>query len=177
MIDVGSFVRLAVDPVRLAILGKGATGPVDVEEIAAALGVPPKRVERELGKLVEAGLVVDGRLDQAVLRDLARSLPQDSPADASVFAGTWGPDEAKVLATFFQGGRLASIPAQHSKRLVVLERLAQEFEPGVRYREREVDTTLQMFHPDHAALRRSLVDEGFMTRADGVYWRTGGRTE
>lgn len=34
---------------------------------------------------------------------------------------------------------------------------------------------LQMYHPDHAALRRYLVDEGFMTRADGVYWRTGGR--
>jgi hypothetical protein len=24
-------------------------------------------------------------------------------------------------------------------------------------------------------LRRYLVDEGFLTRADGVYWRTGGR--
>jgi hypothetical protein len=34
---------------------------------------------------------------------------------------------------------------------------------------------LQMYHPDHAALRRHLVDEGFLTRADGVYWRTGGR--
>ena len=30
---------------------------------------------------------------------------------------------------------------------------------------------------DHAALRRSLVDEGFLDRDHGVYWRTGGRVE
>jgi hypothetical protein len=27
---------------------------------------------------------------------------------------------------------------------------------------------------DHAALRRHLVDEGFLGREGGVYWRTGG---
>ena len=30
---------------------------------------------------------------------------------------------------------------------------------------------------DYAALRRYLVDEGMLSRADGVYWRTGGRYE
>ncbi len=29
-------------------------------------------------------------------------------------------------------------------------------------------------HPDHAALRRYLVDEGFLSRASGEYWRSGG---
>ena len=32
-----------------------------------------------------------------------------------------------------------------------------------------------MVYPDYATLRRYLVDEGLLTRADGVYWRTGGR--
>jgi len=32
-------------------------------------------------------------------------------------------------------------------------------------------------HPDHAALRRYLVDEGFLERAGGIYWRTGGTVE
>ncbi len=27
---------------------------------------------------------------------------------------------------------------------------------------------------DHVALRRNLVDEGLLSRADGVYWRSGG---
>ena len=88
-----------------------------------------------------------------------------------------GVDEAKVLGTFFEGSRLTQIPATRSKRLVVLERLAQEFDAGVRYPEKQVSFMLQLFYPDYAALRRYLVDEGFLTRSDGVYWRTGGRYE
>ena len=68
-------------------------------------------------------------------------------------------------------------PARRSKRLVVLERLAQEFEIGIRYPEAEVRVILERFHPDHAALRRYLVDEGFLGREQGVYWRTGGRVD
>ena len=36
---------------------------------------------------------------------------------------------------------------------------------------------LRRFHPDVAALRRYLVDDGFMERAEGVYWRVGGTVE
>ena len=54
-------------------------------------------------------------------------------------------------------------------------RLAQEFEPGLRYQEVDVNFTLQLFNPDYTALRRYLVDEGFLTRSEGVYWRSGGR--
>jgi hypothetical protein len=71
-------------------------------------------------------------------------------------------------------GRLHTIPSKRSKRLVVLDHLAQSFEPGKVYPEREVDAILQRFHPDHAALRRYLVEEQFLTREDGYYWRSGG---
>ncbi|MGZ4109422.1 MAG: DUF2087 domain-containing protein [Actinomycetota bacterium] len=33
------------------------------------------------------------------------------------------------------------------------------------------------FFNDYAALRRCLVDEGFLARDHGVYWRTGGRVD
>ena len=36
---------------------------------------------------------------------------------------------------------------------------------------------LQRFHPDHAALRRYLVDDQFLTREDGRYWRSGGTVD
>lgn len=176
MLDDVDFLRLAVDPVRLAILGRSAVGMVDAHEVAAALGVPPRRVSREIARLAGAGLLIEGRLATGVLRSLARALPRDQAADPSLLEGPWEPDEARVLATFFSGSRLASIPSQRAKRVVVLERLVQEFEPGLRYSEREVDSILRRFHPDHASLRRYLVDEGLLTRADGVYWRTGGRT-
>ena len=34
--------------------------------------------------------------------------------------------------------------------------------------------TLKAVHPDYAALRRYLVDEEFLHRRDGYYWRAGG---
>ena len=66
------------------------------------------------------------------------------------------------------------IPRQRKKRLLLLDLLAQEFEPGRHYSEREVNEILGRFHDDTAALRRYLVDEEFMDREAGVYWRAGG---
>jgi hypothetical protein len=75
---------------------------------------------------------------------------------------------------FDAAGRLTSIPRKRAKRLVVLDRLAQEFELGRTYPESEVVAVLTRFHEDHAALRRYLVEEQFLTREDSVYWRSGG---
>jgi len=83
-----------------------------------------------------------------------------------------------VLRTFLDAeGRLRSIPAKLAKRLVVLDHLAQLFEPGERFPEVEVNRRLRAVHEDVAALRRYLVEEGFLDRADGVYWRTGGSVD
>ena len=87
------------------------------------------------------------------------------------------PPEVDVLGRFLKDGRLTVIPAKAAKRRLVLDHLAQMFEPGRRYPEAEVNALLQRVHPDTAALRRYLVDEGFMARADGVYWRIGGSLE
>ncbi|MEY2461608.1 MAG: hypothetical protein QOG30_3438 [Acidimicrobiaceae bacterium] len=74
-------------------------------------------------------------------------------------------------------GRIVQIPRQLAKRRVILDLLAQEFEPGVRYSEREVNDILRRFHADTAALRRYMVDEEFMERdtTGTEYWRAGGQ--
>src|SRR5205085_9765833 len=82
--------------------------------------------------------------------------------------------EAVLRAFFDAEGRLRTIPARRAKRLVVLDHLAQRFEPGERYPEAEVNERLRTAHDDVAALRRHLVDEEFLSREGGVYWRTGG---
>ena len=82
--------------------------------------------------------------------------------------------DTRVLGNFLRDGRLVTIPSKHTKRLVVLDHLAQRFEPGRTYPEAEVNEVLLEFHDDYAALRRYLVDDGFLTREDGVYWRSGG---
>lgn len=87
-------------------------------------------------------------------------------------------DRDAVLRSFLApDGSLTAIPTKIRKRLVVLDLLAQHFEPGRRYEETEVNNTLRAYHPDVAALRRYLVEEGFLDRADGRYWRSGGTVE
>ena len=81
------------------------------------------------------------------------------------------------LQAFMRDRRLAQIPARRAKRLLLLDCLSQSFEPGRRYREAEVNVALRAVHDDHATLRRYLVDEGFLCREDGYYWRSGGTVE
>lgn len=176
MLDPTDFLRIAVDPVRLAILGAASRGPVDPDGLADDLGVPVKKVLTQLGRLQTSGLVTPSReLDTAILREIREQLPSMEAASDAVVDGPWTAEEQGTLRTFFKGDRLDQIPTNRAKRLVVLERLAQEFEPGIRYPERQVNFMLQLFHSDYAALRRYLVDEAMLTRADGVYWRSGGR--
>jgi hypothetical protein len=167
---------MVLDPVRLAVLGAAAVGPVDPGALADGLGIPVKTVLMAIVKLQEAGLLDEKhRLEVGTLQRLGAELPVMEGAATSVTEGPWNKVETTVLRRFFDGTRLTQIPAQHAKRLIILERLAQEFEPGLRYSERDVNFALQLWFPDYATLRRYLVDEGFLTRADGVYWRTGGR--
>ncbi|HXR73396.1 DUF2087 domain-containing protein [Actinocrinis sp.] len=84
------------------------------------------------------------------------------------------PGTASLLRGFFARGRLTHVPAAHAKRMVVLDYLAQSFEPGVRYEETKVNRILGKFHDDYAALRRYLVDAGFLSRSENMYWRSGG---
>ena len=78
------------------------------------------------------------------------------------------------LRAFVRGGQIAVMPARQAKRRMLLNQVARAFEPGVRYSERTVSLFLARLYPDHAALRRHLVEEGFLDRKSGEYWRPGG---
>lgn len=80
----------------------------------------------------------------------------------------------RILRNFVRDGRIMQIPAAAAKRRVLLEWLAQEFEPGRHYSEAMVNLIIGQRHADTAALRRYLVDAGLMDRANGEYWRSGG---
>ncbi len=71
-------------------------------------------------------------------------------------------------------GRLRSIPSKQAKLLVVLDHLVQSFELGEVYTEAQVNEILRRSHDDVASLRRYLVDHEFLSRREGLYWRTGG---
>jgi hypothetical protein len=84
------------------------------------------------------------------------------------------PSVQAVFRAFVKDGRISTMPAKRSKRLVLLDHVAGLFEIGVHYDEQDVNSILRAVFDDYVALRRYLVDEGFLDRASGEYWRSGG---
>jgi len=150
-----------------------------IDDIVRASGVPTRSVHAAIARLVAGGLVVeDGptgyRFAIEQLKVTARSAAEARPDREDIDAPA---DAAGVLRAFLRDGRLTTIPVVYSKRLVVLDYLSQAFEPGRRYKEKEVNEILGRVHEDVAALRRFMVDDGFMNRSGGIYWRAGGTFE
>ena len=176
--DAAAVAGALADDARRSAFAAVQLGATTLDAVCQATGLNAAQAGKALGKLAETGLVVqrDGALvvDGAAIQSAARaalSRPAstehaDAPAEAR-----------KVLTAFVQDGRLTSIPSSHGKRLVILDWLAQLFEPGRRYSEQMVNLLLGQRHADTAALRRYLVDEEFLTREDGIYWRSGGTVD
>ncbi len=165
-------------PVRLLILNLIRMKPRHGEELAMILSLDAATISHHLSKLTAVGLL-DSRKDQYyqiyfMVGDILSKpigdvvgLPQEG-LRAQVEEDAY---RDKVLRTFMRHGRLTAIPAQLKKKLVILTRLVDEFEPDRTYTEREVNQILLEFHEDVAQLRRDLVDYGYMTREAGIYQR------
>ena len=178
-----ALLALLAEPDRLRAVAAVALGATTLGEVADRAGLEPRAAARALSRLVAGGLL-DGEAGKGY-RVRAEALQ----AAAIPPAGEAEPDEElgdQVLRRFISKGRLLAIPAARGKRLVVLDHLAGLFEPGRRYPEPEVNELLGRYHPDYAMLRRYLVDDGFLARADEagpgsrsvkVYWRTGGTVD
>jgi hypothetical protein len=173
--------RALADPERLTIAGALARRSRTASALAKDLDLGLPRVRKHLNRLTTTGVVRlepdrrTYRLDTETLRWAAEQV--GPPRDAGLALGAANDDEETVLRTFFRDGRLTEIPAKETKRRIVLERIAIEFEPGVRYDEREVNAIVGRFFNDYASIRRYLVDDGFLSREHGEYWRVGGRTD
>jgi DNA-binding transcriptional ArsR family regulator len=156
--------RALADPERLRIAGTLAADDTEAAALAESLGLPLTRVRRHLTRLATAGvarLQPDGRtyrLDTETLRWAAQQV--GPPRDAGIALGAANEDEEAVLRTFFRDGRLTEIPTKASKRRIVLERIAIEFDPGVRYDEREVNAIVGAFLQRPRRAPSVLVDEG-----------------
>lgn len=151
------YLRVVVDRDRLALLGRAALGPFSVSEFAGSVGGNRKKLLLAAAKLRQAGLLNDDHLlNDPVFDALGEQLPDEERAAPEILEGDWSEDEIKVLNTFFQRTRLTAIPTNYTKRHVILERIVQTFEPGVRYLERQVSFMLQLYFSDYAALHRVI---------------------
>jgi hypothetical protein len=175
--DTIAALKSLTDATRLRIAGRLAAEPATTEELVEALGLPMPVVVRQLGLLRRAGLLSERvpwslRLD--TLQTLGRSLDALERTAESAIAPPDGMsrEDARVLRSYLEDGRLKTIPASLRKRLVILVWLRdQVFTEERQYPEKEVNQRLALFHPDVAALRRYMVDERLVTRDQGMYRR------
>ncbi len=180
------FLKALAEPNRMKIVGLLANQPLSVEQLAEALELRPSTVSHHLSALAQAGLVSARaqsyyniyRLETGVLETMARKLLSPQNLAPPTPPASLDPYDRKVIANFtFPDGRIKAFPAQRKKFEVILRYVLREFEPGVRYSEKQVNEIIGRYHEDTATLRRELVDYGWLAREGGgrEYWRTDGK--
>ncbi len=170
--------KCLADRSRLQILRSLAREDMYVELLSERLGLSPSTVSFHLKKLADIGAVTSQRSQYYTIYSLRREvfdmpildIIQEESDEADKQAEREAQWRQKVIDSFFdKEGRLKVIPAQRKKRLVILDKMSEAFEPGRAYTEREVNLIIADFHDDFCTLRRDMVDEGIMSRKDGEY--------
>lgn len=73
---------------------------------------------------------------------------------------------SEIRERFFKGGKLMQIPRKEKMKIQLFDELIQSFDRKREYKEREVNEILKGIYPDHAVLRRYLVDYQYLKRTD-----------
>ena len=167
------------DRSRLQILKSLLEEDMYVERLAQRLELTPATVSFHLKKLMEAGAVSSRREQYYTMYSINKEVFQcrilDILGEKSSDAQRQQEREARyrqrVLDSFFEYGRLKSIPAQRKKERICLEEIAKELELGRPYPERGLNQVLLRFHQDYCTLRRDMISEGILRREEGLYTR------
>ncbi|MDR0905183.1 MAG: metalloregulator ArsR/SmtB family transcription factor [Oscillospiraceae bacterium] len=175
---VGLFKSLA-DMTRLQILKTLAAEDMYVERLAERLGLTPPTISFHLKKLESAGAVTSVRSQYYTMYSLCRDvftariidIIAEKSGEADIQAERDAQYRQKVIDSFFEYGKLKSIPAQRKKERIILEEIVRSFEFDRIYTEREVNIVIADFHDDFCTLRRDLISERLMERQNGEYRR------
>lgn len=174
-----AILKALADNSRLAIVSSLLERAQYVEELAQRHALAPSTVSFHLRKLEQAGLVhcrkeqyyVVVQANQDIFDTTLREIVSASPTAVALQTERMDEYRRKVLDAFFRHGVLEKLPAQHKKRLIVLEQFAALFRPGARYSELDVTDLIRPLFDDYCTVRRLLVDEGLVKREGTTYWR------
>ncbi len=131
-------------------------------EVADILKMNQQVIARKLqaGEMEGYKIGKDWRVSHA---QLMRFLEKHSNMNAAK-----SPQE-KVVKSFFDGGKLKSIPTMRSKRELVLRHLVSMLEPNRVYSEKEINNFISTYHPDVCTIRREFIINKLMVRNSGKY--------
>jgi predicted transcriptional regulator len=179
-----NFFKALADANRLKIVGLLAREALTVEQLAEMVKLHPSTVSHHLSRLAKVGLVsarAEGyysvyQLETKALEEMAQRLLAKDTMPAVVAEVDLDAYDRKVLGNYLTPeGRLKDFPAQQKKLEAILRYVVKEFQPDVRYSEKQVNEILSRISEDTARLRRNLVEFGLMKRqgGGGEYWRAG----
>jgi hypothetical protein len=179
--------RAIADPMRVRILALLSERSMYGQELAEALSVATPTISHHMMLLKGADLVVVERennyhhyhLHEQGFQQMAQSISIEHLRDINkalrfneqmLTQPTEDEDRKMTREAFFKEGRLVSIPPGSKAWQFVLEKIAESFEWGRIYDEKEVNAILKEIHPEVATLRRQLIDQKFLARERGRYW-------
>jgi hypothetical protein len=178
---------LSLDAIR--IVAALAEGPRSRAELAALIKQPADAGRGALARLNFLDIVITDEINgefictlnqqrlyelNGMLQRLSKDLLSQqtpTPVDALDLAE----EDRRILRSCFRGDQLIELPTMSNQRRLhlVLGWLASLFDPTQSYHEREVNTIIKRHHEDSAALRRYLVEYGYLTRDHDIYQRVG----
>lgn len=153
------------------------------KETAAQLSISPSTVRhqrfmfRERAKAAKLYLAVWSLVEERKNKQQAQILPVHKGAimvdDRYNITET---EYEKILGNVFESLKplkLKIFSAKEKKKIVILRKLAEQFEAGRNYTEKEVNDILGNIYADYAMLRRYLIEYGYLerTRDCSRYWR------
>lgn len=167
--------KILADETRLEILNILMKEDSYVEKIACELSLTPATICYHLKKMESAGVVNCSRSQFYIIYSLNRDI-FDKPLYELIKKDTEVVDKEEkykkeVLSNFFKYGKLTQIPTQRKKREIVLAEIANEFQLGREYGEREVNEIIMRFHEDYCLIRREMIAFGIMSREHETYKR------
>lgn len=177
--DAIKLFKCLADKSRLQILKSLVQEDMYVERLAERLGLTPATISFHLKKLEDAKAVTSYKDQYYTMYSICQNVfmtnimdiirEESDEADEQKKR-----DEAyrkKVISSFFEYGRLKSIPSQRKKERICLEEIATAFEIGKTYDEKEVNEKIEAFFEDYCTIRRDMISEGIMERKGKEYTR------
>ena len=172
--------KCLADKSRIQILKSLIEEEMYVERLSERLNLTPATISFHLKKLVDVG-AVNSRKEQYytiysvnfdifnvsildILKEESDEKKLQEERDENY--------RKKVIDSFFEYGKLKSIPSQRKKERIVLEEIAKSFEPNRTYTEREVNIIIADFNDDFCTIRRDMVAEKLLVREKNQYKRT-----
>ena len=173
--DAIKLFKCLADKSRLQILKSLVQEDMYVERLAERLGLTPATISFHLKKLEDAKAVHSYKDQYYTMYSIRQEVFMTRIIDiireeSEVIDEQKKREEEyrkKVIESFFEYGKLKSIPAQRKKERICLEEIAKSFEKGKVYDEKEINEIILQYFDDYCTIRRDMISEKIVRR-DGT---------